>query len=303
MLLASLFVLSMISACGGGNSSSEFNSGNGGHGGGSDRPDFNPGTVPDQNSFTLAADILNPRGWNYFGTVSKVTTRVGDRNNNPALDAIDVSFVASGGAIESSCSLTGGGCTVDWTSQMPRPEGGIVRILATAIGEETFIDSNSNGLYDAAAEPYTDRNGNGVYDYEPYEDANANGRWDDGEAYSDLNRNGVFDEAEPYVDLNGNGFYDRGAERFVEAYMMQLSFTWMQIIITHMMLVSCMLMPTAMAPLIVVSLMSIITLMVSIPLGKPLRMKTVMVCMMVVLSYTQIPMETVFMIGAKDFLI
>jgi hypothetical protein len=53
-------------------------------------------------------------------------------------------------------------------------------------GEEAFVDSNGNGVYDLG-EPFTDAPS------EPFIDANDNGVWDPGEFYVDTNGNGVFD--------------------------------------------------------------------------------------------------------------
>jgi hypothetical protein len=60
-----------------------------------------------------------------------------------------------------------------------------VNILATAIGEESFIDQDSNGQFNgndqslAIGEPYRDDNENGVYDLnEVFSDFNSNGTRD-----------------------------------------------------------------------------------------------------------------------------
>jgi uncharacterized protein YdeI (BOF family) len=109
--------------------------------------------------------------------------------------------------------------------------------------EETFVDTNHNGVWDQA-EPYTDSNGNGQYDpgepftdtlrcdgiWEPDEqftdtfntyngvwdegdiwvDDNNNGYWDPTDTWVDLNGDGIFERPEPYVDTNGDGFYELG---------------------------------------------------------------------------------------------
>jgi hypothetical protein len=72
------------------------------------------------------------------------------------------------------------------------PGNGIVTVLATTRGEETFIDANGNGIYDSGEiffdipEPFIDFNGNGRFDGpEPFTDSNANGRHDNGEPFTD----------------------------------------------------------------------------------------------------------------------
>ncbi|MGS0724199.1 Ig-like domain-containing protein, partial [Shewanella sp. 30m-9] len=42
--------------------------------------------IPDQDSFSLAATILNPEGWNVDGTEVTVTARMADAFNNPVPD-------------------------------------------------------------------------------------------------------------------------------------------------------------------------------------------------------------------------
>jgi len=96
--------------------------------------------------------------------------------------------------------------------------------------EETFTDTNGNGLYDRGDYLNLDINGNGVFDAdvsEPFDDANGNGVWDEDETFNDVNGNGqydpceeftdydldgVFDLPEPFTDANGNGRFDYGIE-------------------------------------------------------------------------------------------
>ncbi|MBL0710644.1 MAG: hypothetical protein JJV99_06485 [Colwellia sp.] len=79
--------------------------------------------IPDQDSFSLSASVLNPEGWNIDGTNVEVTARLADAFNNPVPDGTAVAFTTEGGAIENSCLTTNGICTVMWTSQNVRPEG------------------------------------------------------------------------------------------------------------------------------------------------------------------------------------
>ncbi|MBI5067842.1 MAG: hypothetical protein HZB56_06340 [Deltaproteobacteria bacterium] len=65
------------------------------------------------------------------------------------------------------------------------PRDGLVTIIATALGEEGFVDLNGNGQFDAG-EPFIDMG-------EPYVDDNDNGRWDLGETFIDTNGNGTYD--------------------------------------------------------------------------------------------------------------
>ncbi len=176
------------------------------------------GGLPDQNSFSLSVDTLNPRGWNFDGSTSTLTIRGADRNNNPAPDGTQVSFITYGGSIVGNCSFDGGVCSVDWTSQDPRPVNygdgaddivcnadssdprnrrsddnpgfddacGLVKILVRTTGEESFQDATPNGLFDVGETIVTPLG-------EAYNDENDNGQYDFGEYYSDFNENSDFD--------------------------------------------------------------------------------------------------------------
>ncbi|MBR9728979.1 Ig-like domain-containing protein [Shewanella intestini] len=141
--------------------------------------------IPDQDSFSLSAELLNAEGWNIDGTPVVITARMGDAFNNPVPDGTTISFTTEGGLIEDACQTVAGKCSVTWTSQLPRPTGetilagdgsqnrnpqsgliydasldvygnfygqkygGRATITATAIGEESFPDLNGNGRFDA----------------------------------------------------------------------------------------------------------------------------------------------------------
>lgn len=188
--------------------------------------------IPDQDSFTLSASTLNPEAWNISGTEVTITARMADAFNNPVPDGTAVTFTTEGGSIEPSCTTTNGVCSVLWRSQQPRPEGhvlgdinnlnhqpeaintmgqkfgGRATILATAIGEESFPDTNGNGRFDAAEmAAFLGTNVSGeLYDLkEAFVDHNEDGLFNPSEAggeaggelevpgSGDFNNNGVFD--------------------------------------------------------------------------------------------------------------
>jgi len=147
--------------------------------------------VPAQDEFSLSASAHNIEAWNYDGVTSTLTARLADHFKNPVPDGTAVSFTSEGGSVVASCNTLGGACTTVLTSQESRPANGRVTVLARAIGEEAFTDSNGNGTADAGE----------LFD--------ANGvSTDMPEAFIDYNENGTREINEPYFDFNGNGSYD-----------------------------------------------------------------------------------------------
>jgi hypothetical protein len=198
--------------------------------------------IPDQDSFSLSATILNPEGWDRDGTEVEVTARLADAYNNPVPDGTAVSFTTEGGSIEPSCVTTKGACTVTWTSQYPRPEGhvlmhetgdeynyfvnqpdvihvpeqfntlgqqygGRATIIATAIGEESFPDLNGNGRFDASeatAFAGTDVSGRPYDLKEAFADYNEDGFYNPGESNAAEEIGG---ELEEFLDFNSDGVF------------------------------------------------------------------------------------------------
>ncbi len=141
--------------------------------------------VPDQDSMTLSASTLAPEALNYVGETITLSAFLGDAFNNPVPDGTAVTFTTEGGSIVGSCTTAAGSCSSTWTSQQPIPGDGLVTILATAIGNESFADENGNGVFD---------------DGDTFSDLS--------EAFRDDNFDGVRDAVEPYVDFNLNASFD-----------------------------------------------------------------------------------------------
>ncbi|TVP12738.1 Ig-like domain-containing protein [Shewanella sp. KCT] len=199
--------------------------------------------IPDQDSFSLSASVLNAEGWDEDGTKVVVTARMADAFNNPVPDGTTVSFTTEGGAIEDACQTVNGACSVTWTSQLPRPEGetiisgagamyrnpnaalvyystlgvygnfygqmygGRATVTATAIGEESFPDLNGNGRFDAS-EMAEFTNGKDV----------TGQSFDLTDAFNDYNEDGLFNPQqsggqiggtlEELIDFNANGVFE-----------------------------------------------------------------------------------------------
>lgn len=185
--------------------------------------------IPDQDSFSISASVLNPEGWDQQGTEVVVTARLGDAFNNPVPDGTAVSFTTEGGKIEDSCTTVNGACSVIWNSQFPFPAGqelllqtppaaphfpnalgqsygGRATVTATAIGEESFPDLNGNARFDTSEE--TAFAGTNINDL-PF---------DLTEAFVDNNEDGIYNpqqaggetggELERFFDFNVDGSFD-----------------------------------------------------------------------------------------------
>jgi len=210
--------------------------------------------IPDQNSTTVSLTDIEPIAWDYNGVTSLVTIRLADAFNNPVPDDTIVSFTTNGGSIAPNCPTKNGTCSVTWTSQSPKPisqrpvsfvvnglgsfsmvcpqasdtagnaitecRSGRVKILATAIGNESFIDGNGNGLYDDVNVDtfltHSPANASDINKYActpntPLSSATLGvpaGCDDLPEAYLDTNFNLFRTSIEEFVDFNQNGTHD-----------------------------------------------------------------------------------------------
>ncbi len=141
--------------------------------------------LPDQDSTSLSVTCHNVEGFDLDGTEVEATVRLSDRYNNPVPDGTAVTFNTEGGSILGSCSTQttatqSGLCSVTWTSANPRPSNGRSTIIATAIGEESFVDANGNGIFDGV-DTWTDL-------AEAFRDDDEDGAYDPGEFFLDFNQ-------------------------------------------------------------------------------------------------------------------
>ena len=161
--------------------------------------------LPDQDSFSLSVDIFNPEAWQYDGETISLNIRAADHYNNPVPDGTAIYFTTEGGRIDPQCNTIGGGCSVTWESQNPRPSeslsdnAGLSTISATAIGEEVFMDVNGDGLFSLVDKEHWDTDPD-LDLPEAFRDDNLNGDYDTGETFFDFNIDGLYSPA--------NGLYN-----------------------------------------------------------------------------------------------
>jgi hypothetical protein len=155
--------------------------------------------IPTSHRFSMAVDKYSIDGFAVDGAQAVVTVRMADRFGNPVPDGTAVSFTSeNGGDIEPECLtetrtvdvalglFESGLCSVLFRSSGIRPPDGRVSILATVIGEESFIDAVSDGRFGPGdiqtshvAEAWLDRDEDGERDLdEPFYDFNNNGDYD-----------------------------------------------------------------------------------------------------------------------------
>ena len=150
--------------------------------------------IPSQSSFSLAATTFNIEGWDRDGTTTTLTARLADHFSNLTPDGTAVNFISEGARVAGSCVTTNGDCQVVFNSQNIRPLDGRVTVLAYAIGEESFVDLNANGVADMGQTP---------------DELIVNSfSTDMPEAWVDYDEDGMRDTSEPYIDFDNDATYD-----------------------------------------------------------------------------------------------
>ena len=206
--------------------------------------------LPDQNSISLSVEqAIVPNAFNVDGLTTTLTVRMSDKFNNPVVDGTTAVFTTEYGSIIGACNTSAGACNVDWTSSNPRfptlsgqtnirtikntgcsafigsprvpcpldlgfTRGARSTVLVHAIGEESFIDRNGNGIIDEAekelfsnlSEAFIDHNEDGEYTPDGACVATPNSSQCKAgfeEIFVDFNRNGEFDRNDNPPLYNG----------------------------------------------------------------------------------------------------
>ncbi|MDP5210913.1 hypothetical protein [Microbulbifer sp. 2205BS26-8] len=167
--------------------------------------------IPDQDSFSVSATVLNTGGDSVDGVTSTINVKAADSFNNPILDGTAITFKTEYGRIEGSCTTVGGDCSVNWTSQDPRKplaytfldDDGNVASLRTIFNTDCSVPGVPRGVSCPASlgQPYGARSSILAYTLgqESYNDANGNGLYDTGEVFVDL--------PEAFLDTNEDGAF------------------------------------------------------------------------------------------------
>lgn len=160
---------------------------------------------------TFRGFVIGPEGSNHivggldtFGLEKKIIVQASDIFNNPVPDGTTVNFRTEWGQIESSCTIQGGQCSVQWRSggntsvfagQNPY---GRITVVASVIGEESFTDVNSNGLFDSDDNAFWDPSKDNLSEMFINKNDMINGVFDSNYDYG----------VDEFIDDNGNGVWD-----------------------------------------------------------------------------------------------
>jgi len=130
-----------------------------------------------QGTMSLASVAASMESWGFDGVKNQLTMSVSDRLGNPLPKGTVVNFVTNNGIIGSTsggtCTLGADStCSITYSSMggYSRPANGRVAILAYLNGEESFVDTNGDSVwqpgepFEAIGWPYIDANENGSFD-------------------------------------------------------------------------------------------------------------------------------------------
>lgn len=108
--------------------------------------------LPSELNFSLAQTAFNIEGYDIDGTTNTYSIIASDRLSNPVPPGTAINFIAEGGQIEpiKTTALLNGlaRASANFISAAPRPLDGRVTVLAYALGEESFLDTNGNNVWD-----------------------------------------------------------------------------------------------------------------------------------------------------------
>ncbi|MBV8467608.1 MAG: hypothetical protein JO218_16840 [Burkholderiales bacterium] len=162
--------------------------------------------IPHENGFSLTATTLNPEFFAIDGNTTTLIVHASDRFGLPVPDGTVVNFRTEGGigtiqdanntgAPAGGCTTTQSTCSVTVTSSGNRSVlryPGRQAIVAYAVGEDSFIDNNGDGIFDQG-------------DTFP-----PPGAYLSGEPYLDVAETGSYQSGEEFIDFNNTGTYWNG---------------------------------------------------------------------------------------------
>lgn len=107
--------------------------------------------LPSELNFSLSQGKLNIEGYDIDGTPNTYSIIASDRLANPVPTGTAINFIAEGGQVEpiKTTALVNGlaRTTANFVSASPRPLDGRVTVVAYALGEESFLDTDGNNIW------------------------------------------------------------------------------------------------------------------------------------------------------------
>ncbi len=138
------------------------------------------GGPPAARRFSAAPERLNIAGRMTLGLTDTITAYVNDRFGNAVPTGTGVSFISNAASVVNASPTDPNGlASATLISERVIPPTGIVTVLAFTIGEESFIDNNGNGVYDAGEIILTDNISEPYIDFRPLPVVLAGGGEDD----------------------------------------------------------------------------------------------------------------------------
>ena len=124
-----------------------------------------------QNGFSVSVS-KRVLALNADGDIATIIARLVDRVGNPVPDGTVVSFVSEGGRVIPNCKTDNGQCSVEFSTQNPRPVDNRISVIAYVEGDKSYRDINGDNLYTAGVDRlirnignfFRDDNENNEYD-------------------------------------------------------------------------------------------------------------------------------------------
>ena len=123
-----------------------------------------------QNGFSISLS-KNVLAAGVDGDIATITARLVDRVGNPVPNGTVVSFVSEGGRVTPNCATQNGICSVEFSTQNPRPVDNRISIIAYVEGDKDYIDKNGDNQF-GASDVFT----HNIGDF--FRDDNENNRYD-----------------------------------------------------------------------------------------------------------------------------
>ena len=166
------------------------------------------GAPPAFNHFSIAAKQANVQGRVTFGLSDPISVYVNDRFGNAVPPGTAVSFVTNAASVVSPTTTDASGvATATLVTEGVVPPSGIVTVMAYTHGEESFIDNNGNGIFDAGDTIWTDDIPEPFIDFRPAPPADASCSVP-APSWLCNNRFNLNTPFELFMDTNGNGLWD-----------------------------------------------------------------------------------------------